>query len=64
MRLLLGATSDIEAGWAGAGKVFFVIETDGAIEQVDTLKSAFHGAPQTGLHVSRDSLMPPCCFRK
>ena len=30
-----------------------VIETDGTIEQVDTLKAAYPGAPsQTGLHVS------------
>ena len=33
-----------------------VIETDGAIEQVDTLKAAYHGAPETGLHVTRDRL--------
>jgi uncharacterized protein len=33
-----------------------VIETDGAIEQADTLKAAYHGAPQTGLHVARDPL--------
>jgi uncharacterized protein len=32
-----------------------VIETGGEIEQVDTLKAAYHGAPGTGLHVSRDS---------
>jgi uncharacterized protein len=32
-----------------------VIETDGGIEQADSLKSAFQGAPETGLHVSRDS---------
>ena len=28
-----------------------VIETDGSIEQEDTLKIAFDGAPQTGLHL-------------
>ncbi|RKS73171.1 uncharacterized protein BZB76_3855 [Actinomadura pelletieri DSM 43383] len=33
-----------------------VIETNGAIEQVDTLKAAYEGAPRTPLHVSRDSL--------
>jgi uncharacterized protein len=54
MRLLLGGTSEVEA--VGLAPVsLLVIETDGAIEQVDTLKSAFHGAPQTGLHVARDS---------
>lgn len=31
-----------------------VIETNGAIEQADTLKIAYHGAPETGLHVARD----------
>lgn len=32
-----------------------VIETDGTIEQVDSLKTAFHGAPATGLDVRRHS---------
>jgi uncharacterized protein len=32
-----------------------VIETDGSIEQSDILKSAYAGAPETGLHISRDS---------
>ncbi|MFI6317824.1 FxsB family cyclophane-forming radical SAM/SPASM peptide maturase [Nonomuraea sp. NPDC050556] len=32
-----------------------VIETNGAVEQVDTLKSAFEGAAGTLLHVFRDS---------
>lgn len=31
-----------------------VVETNGQIEQVDTLKSAFEGAAGTRLHVSRD----------
>lgn len=31
-----------------------VVETDGTIEQVDTLKSAYEGAAATGLHVGRD----------
>ena len=53
MRLLLGRTSAIEAVGLAPVSVL-VIETDGAIEQVDTLKAAFHGAPQTGLHVARD----------
>ena len=54
VRSLLGGTSRSEAvGLAPAS--FLVIETDGAIEQVDTLKAAFHQAPQTGLHVTRDS---------
>jgi len=54
MRLLLGRPSYSEAvGLAPSGVV--VIETDGEIEQVDTLKAAFPGAPHTGLHVMRDS---------
>jgi uncharacterized protein len=54
IRLLLGGTSDIEAvGLAPAS--FLVIETDGLIEQVDTLKAAFHEASRTGLNVACDS---------
>jgi uncharacterized protein len=33
-----------------------VIETDGSIEQEDTLKIAFDGAPATGLNLARDPL--------
>ena len=33
-----------------------VIETDGSYEQVDSLKAAFDGAPETGLNVFRHSL--------
>lgn len=32
-----------------------VVETDGSIEQTDALKSAYIGAPVTGMHVARDS---------
>lgn len=35
---------------------FLVIETDGSIEQVDTLKVAYPGAPETGLHVMTNDL--------
>lgn len=50
IRLQLGHTPNIESvGLAPAN--FLVIETDGAIAQVDSLKATFHGAPQTGLHV-------------
>lgn len=34
--------------------VVVVVETDGAIEQVDSLKSAYHGAASTGLSVLTD----------
>jgi uncharacterized protein len=33
-----------------------VVETDGSYEQVDSLKRAYSGAPQTGLNVFTDSL--------
>jgi uncharacterized protein len=55
LQLLLGGASDSEVvGLAPARMV--VIETDGSIEQEDTLKIAFAGAPATGLHLKRDSL--------
>jgi uncharacterized protein len=51
MQLLLGGDTDSEAvGLAPARMV--VIETDGTIEQADTLKIAFDRAPATGLHLS------------
>jgi uncharacterized protein len=53
MRLILSGTSAGESvGLAPARMV--VIETDGSIEQVDTLKSVEDGASWTGLHVSHD----------
>jgi uncharacterized protein len=55
MHLLLGGASDSEVvGLAPARMV--VIETNGSIEQEDTLKIAYEGAPATGLDVARDSL--------
>lgn len=55
MQLLLGGASNSEiVGLAPAQLV--VIETDGTVEQVDTLKVAFAGAPATGLHVASDPL--------
>ena len=55
MQLLLGGASDSEiVGLAPARMV--VIETDGTVEQVDTLKIAFAGAAATGLHVANDPL--------
>jgi uncharacterized protein len=55
MHLLLGGASDSEiVGLAPARMV--VIETDGSVEQEDTLKVAYDGATATGLHVARDSL--------
>ena len=55
MQLLLGGVSDSEiVGLAPARMV--VIETDGSVEQEDTIKIAFDGAPATGLNLARDSL--------
>lgn len=53
MHLILGGAGTVEAvGLSPAG--FVTVETDGGIEQADALKSAYAGAPETGLHVSRD----------
>lgn len=52
--LLLGAPSRAEAvGLSPMAAV--VVETDGAIEQVDSLRSAYEGASETGLDVFRHS---------
>lgn len=54
IHLLLGGKSTTEAvGLTPTSLV--VIETDGSIEQSDSLKSAYEGAAATGLHVTRDS---------
>jgi uncharacterized protein len=54
MVLLLGGRSRIETiGLSPSGVV--VIDTDGSIEQVDTLRAAFEGAAHTGLTVGHDS---------
>ena len=54
IKLWLGGHSSTElVGLSPVGTV--VVETDGSIEQSDILKSAFPGAPATGLHVGRDS---------
>jgi uncharacterized protein len=51
--LLLGGRSRVES--IGLSPVaLLVIDTDGALEQVDTLRSAFDGASQTGLTVFSD----------
>jgi uncharacterized protein len=55
MNLLLGGSSRSEQ--VGLSPVAVaVIESDGAIEQVDSLKSAYDGACATGLNVFSDSL--------
>lgn len=55
MRLIVFGKSSGEAVGLSPARMV-VIETDGSIEQVDTLKAAYHGASVTGLHVTRDSL--------
>jgi len=55
MHALLGGESGAEMIGLGPSRLV-VIETDGTIEQADTLKAAYHGAPHTGLHVSSDRL--------
>lgn len=54
LRMLLGRPSRNEA--VGLSPVAIaVVETDGSIEQVDTLKVAYDGATQTPLHIRHDS---------
>lgn len=53
MSLLLGGRSWAEMVGLSPSRLV-VIETDGTIEQGDTLKAAYHGAPLTGLHVATD----------
>jgi uncharacterized protein len=55
MHALLGGAAATEMiGLSPAADV--VIETDGSIEQLDGLKSAYAGAPHTGAHVASDTL--------
>jgi uncharacterized protein len=54
MRLLLGEASSTELIGLSPSRTA-VIETDGSLEQTDTLKAAFHGAAATGLHVTQDA---------
>ena len=53
IQLLLGGASAAEAVGLSPARMI-VVETDGDIEQSDMLKSAYEGAPATGLHVTRD----------
>ncbi|MFD0857030.1 radical SAM protein, partial [Actinomadura adrarensis] len=53
LRLLLGRRPNREA--VGLGPIaVVVVETNGRIEQGDSLKSTFEGATATPLHISRD----------
>ncbi|KAB8191572.1 FxsB family radical SAM/SPASM domain protein [Nonomuraea phyllanthi] len=53
LALLLGRRSGTE-GIGPEPAAVVVVESDGSIEQSDALKSAYHGAPRTGLDVARD----------
>jgi uncharacterized protein len=55
MRLILARESSSEAVGLSPARMV-VIETDGSIEQVDTLKVTYQGASATGLNVTRDPL--------
>lgn len=54
MHLTLGGSSSTEVVGLSPSRMV-VVETDGEIEQIDTLKVAYQGAALTGLHVVRDS---------
>ncbi|MBT2227900.1 FxsB family cyclophane-forming radical SAM/SPASM peptide maturase [Nonomuraea sp. NEAU-A123] len=54
LHLLMGGTSSSETLGLGPARMV-VIEADGGIQQSDTLKSAYPGAPVTGFHVARDT---------
>ncbi|GAA2677099.1 hypothetical protein GCM10010400_45020 [Streptomyces aculeolatus] len=54
MALVLGGRSRTEGYGIGTFQTL-TVETDGSIELVDSLKSTFGGAPDTGLDVFRDS---------
>jgi uncharacterized protein len=55
IRTTYGGTSLTEALGLGETDVV-VVETDGSIEQVDSLKVAYEGAPETGFDVFRHTL--------
>jgi uncharacterized protein len=55
MQLLLGGAADSEIIGLSPARMA-VIETDGTIEQSDSLKVAYEGAPATGLHLRHDPL--------
>jgi uncharacterized protein len=62
VRLFEDTLSLVLGGWSRSEQVglspvgVVVVETDGSIEQVDSLKSAYHGACATGLDVFADPL--------
>lgn len=55
IHLLFGGVSHFDSVGLAPASVA-VIETDGALEQTDALKSAYQGAAATGLHLAHDSI--------
>jgi uncharacterized protein len=55
MHLIVGGVSSAEMVGLAPSRMI-VVETDGAIEQADTLKIAYSGATGTDLHVTRNQL--------
>jgi uncharacterized protein len=55
MQLLLGGQSAVETVGLSPSSLL-VVETDGSVEQVDTLKSAYHGASGIGLNIWQHSI--------
>jgi uncharacterized protein len=55
IQLVLGQPSGVE-GLGTAPSTLLVIDTDGAIKQLDSLSSAYPGAADTGLHIATHSL--------
>jgi uncharacterized protein len=54
IQLVLGGAGAVE-GLGLAPSTLIVVETDGAIKQLDSLSSTYPGAADTGLHVSSDA---------
>jgi uncharacterized protein len=54
MRLLLTGASSAGESVGLAPSTMIVIETNGSVEQVDSLKATYEGATATGLHVTKD----------
>lgn len=55
IQLVLGKPSGVD-GLGTAASTLVVIDTDGAIKQLDSLSSAYPGAADTGLHITTYSL--------
>ena len=54
IQLVLGSPGAVE-GLGLTPSTLIVVDTDGSIKQLDSLSSTYHGAAETGLHVSTDA---------